>query len=91
MKVTYLPRLNQETMSRSVSVRSRCVAYIIWSYAVIARAQQCTQGLHGGYPTLAQDLLVSYMPLAIISGAKFFELKGLVRTLWAVRTGGTPS
>ncbi len=73
-----------------VSVRSRCVTYIIWSYAVIARAQQCTQGLHGGSKH-AQDFLVSYMPLAIISGAKFFELKGLVRAVWAVRTGGTPS
>ena len=34
---------------------------------------------------------MSYWTLAIISGAKFFELKGLVRAVQAVRTGGKHS
>jgi len=81
-------------MSRSVT-RFCEVALRNVYYLELRRDRACTnsahRALHGGYQTLAQDLLVSYMPLAIISGAKFFELGGLVRAVWAVRTGGTPS
>ena len=75
-------------MSRSVA-RFCEVALRNVYYLELRRDRACTT--HHGGSKHAQDFLVSYMPLAIISGAKFFELKGLVRAVWAVRTGGTPS